>query len=39
LKGLPPERDWDELRRRAGRLEARLGLPFRKYVSRLRASA
>jgi spermidine synthase len=39
LKGLPREHDWDELRRRAGTLEARLGLPFRKYVSRLRASA
>jgi spermidine synthase len=39
FKGLPREPDWDELRRRAGTLEARLGLPFRKYVSRLRASA
>jgi spermidine synthase len=36
LKGLPPL-DWDELRRRAGTLEARLGLPFRRYVPRLRA--
>jgi spermidine synthase len=39
LKGLPREPDWDELRRRAGTLEARLGLPFRRYVTRLRASA
>lgn len=39
LKGLPRELDWDELRRRAGTLQARLGLPFRKYVSRLRSSA
>lgn len=39
LKGLPREPDWDELRRRAGMLEARLGLPFRKYVARLRAAA
>ena len=39
MKGLPREPDWDELRRRAGTLQARLGMPFRKYVSRLRASA
>jgi spermidine synthase len=39
LKGLPREPDWDELRRRAGTLEARLGLPFRKYATRLRSSA
>ena len=39
LKGLPRETDWHELRRRAGTLEARLGLPFRKYATRLRASA
>ena len=39
FKGLPREPDWDELRRRAGSLEARYGLPFRKYVTRLRASA
>jgi spermidine synthase len=38
FKGLPREPDWDELRRRAGTLEARLGLPFRKYVTRLRSS-
>jgi spermidine synthase len=39
FKGLPREPDWDELRRRAGTLEARLGLPFRKYVTRLRSTA
>jgi spermidine synthase len=39
FKGLPREPDWVELRGRAGTLEARLGLPFRKYVSRLRPSA
>jgi spermidine synthase len=39
FKGLPASVEWDELRRRAGTLEARLGLPFRKYVSRLRSSA
>jgi spermidine synthase len=37
LKGLPGRVPWDELRRRAERLEARLGLPFPRYVSRLRA--
>jgi spermidine synthase len=36
LKGLPPRFEFDELLRRAGRLEARLGLPFTRYVSRLR---
>ena len=36
LKGAPPRMDWDTLRRRAGRLEARLELPFPRYVSRLR---
>ena len=39
FKGMPARVEWDELRRRAGTLEARLGLPFRKYVSRLRSSA
>jgi len=39
FKGLPREPDWDELRRRAGTLQARLGLPFRKYVKRLRSPA
>jgi spermidine synthase len=37
LKGLPPKLEWEELRRRAGRLEARLGLPFTKYLRRLRS--
>ena len=36
LKGLPPRAPWDELRRRAAQLEARLELPFPKYVRRLR---
>jgi spermidine synthase len=36
LKGAPSRMDWDMLRRRAGRLEARLELPFPRYVSRLR---
>ena len=39
IRGMPAGIDWDELRRRAGTLEARLGLPFRKYVSRLRSAA
>ena len=39
FKGLPREPDRDQLRWRAGALEARLGLPFRKYAARLRASA
>jgi spermidine synthase len=37
FKGLPARVPWEELRRRAGRLEARLGLPFPRYVSRLRS--
>ena len=37
LKGLPARMPWEELHRRAGRLEARLGLPFGRYVSRLRS--
>jgi spermidine synthase len=37
LKGVPPRVAWDELRQRAERLEMRLGLPFTRYVSRLRA--
>lgn len=36
LKGHPPSVRWDALRSRAARLEARLGLPFGRYVSRLR---
>jgi len=37
LKGSPQAIEWQELRRRAEQLEARLGLPFTRYVSRLRA--
>jgi spermidine synthase len=37
FKGLPPLVSWDELRRRAARLESRLDLPFPKYVRRLRS--
>ncbi len=36
LKGAPARVPWDVLQRRAGALEAKLGLPFRRYVSRLR---
>jgi len=36
LKGLPPRLDWQTLHARAVRLEAKLGLPFARYVSRLR---
>ncbi len=36
LKGMPREVSWNALRDRAAALEARYGLPFRKYVSRLR---
>jgi spermidine synthase len=36
LKGVPPRIDWETLRRRAERLEAGLGLPFPRYMSRLR---
>jgi spermidine synthase len=36
-KGLPAQ-DRDDLRRRAGTLESRLGLPFRKYAARLRGA-
>jgi spermidine synthase len=37
LKGLPPSLEWEELRRRAEGLESRLGLPFSRYVKRLRS--
>src|SRR5712664_3629093 len=37
LKGAPASVEWSALRRRAERLESRLGLPFARYVSRLRA--
>ena len=36
LKGLPPRISWETLRSRAARLESRFGLPFPRYVSRLR---
>lgn len=37
FKGLPPRVPWEELRRRAARLESRLELPFSRYVRRLRS--
>ena len=37
LKGLPPSMEWEALRRRAARLEARFELPFPKYLRRLRS--
>jgi spermidine synthase len=37
FRGLASAISWSELRRRAGELEARLGLPFTRYVPRLRA--
>ncbi|HKU45440.1 MAG TPA: transferase [Burkholderiales bacterium] len=37
FKGLAPSIAWRELRARAERLESRLGLPFTRYVQRLRA--
>ena len=37
LKGLPARAEWDELRRRAAQLEARLELPFPKYLKRMRS--
>jgi spermidine synthase len=37
FKGLAPSISWMLLRRRAEQLEARLGLPFTRYVPRLRA--
>jgi spermidine synthase len=37
LKGIAPTIAWDELRSRAERLESKLGLPFTRYLSRLRA--
>jgi len=36
LKGAPPSIEWDALRKRAARLESELGLPFTRYLSRLR---
>jgi hypothetical protein len=37
LKGIPRAIEWRVLRSRAEDLESRLGLPFTRYVSRLRA--
>jgi len=37
LKGIAPRIAWDALRSRAERLESKLGLPFTRYLSRLRA--
>ena len=37
FRGAPARLSWDDLRRRAAALESRLGLPFPRYVSRLRA--
>ena len=36
LKGLPARIEWQKLQARARELEARLGLPFPRYVSRLK---
>jgi spermidine synthase len=36
LKGAPPRLPWDELARRAHALERRFGLPFPRYVPRLK---
>ncbi|MGE5640884.1 MAG: fused MFS/spermidine synthase [Clostridia bacterium] len=36
LKGMPARIGWDVLRARAEKLQSRLGLPFPRYVSRLR---
>ena len=36
LKGMPHNLEWDVLRKRAGRLESELGLPFTRYLPRLR---
>jgi len=36
FRGAPPSIDWSTLRRRAEKLEARYGLPFGRYVSKLR---
>jgi spermidine synthase len=36
LKGAPPAIEWQALRLRAERLEAKLGLPFRRYVAALK---
>jgi spermidine synthase len=36
LKGVPARMDWHTLGLRAAKLEARLGLPFTRYLPRLR---
>jgi spermidine synthase len=36
LKGAPPRIEWDTLQRRAQKLEARLDLPFRRYLNALK---
>ncbi len=36
FRGAPPALDWATLRRRAEKLEARYGLPFGRYVAKLR---
>ena len=36
FRGAPPVIEWQALRRRAEKLEARYGLPFSRYVSKLR---
>ncbi len=36
FRGAPPAMEWSALRRRAEKLEARYGLPFGRYVSKLR---
>jgi len=37
LKGVPRSIAWAQLRERAEQLESKLGLPFTRYLSRLRA--
>jgi spermidine synthase len=37
FKGVAASISWEELRARAARLEAKLGLPFARYVARLRS--
>jgi spermidine synthase len=37
LKGIAPRIAWDALKSRAEQLESKLGLPFTRYLSRLRA--
>jgi hypothetical protein len=38
-KGFPARIDWQLLRGRAARLQARLELPFARYLSRLRGAS